>query len=1032
MESKIMNRRKFLKGLGVFGAIAVVGPAFVGPVKQIINGVWTDEVHAIGTEYQDYTAENIIFTSCQQCNAACTIKAYVTAGAAGGAYSSIVRKIAGNQYSPLNMVGYGHINYSTPVTEAVKGTGDLAKNGRGFRGARTCLKGQAGIQTAYDAHRIQQPLKRVGKRGSGVWKSISWDEAYKDILEGSKDLGTPGLKEIWAYTEEEKVMADWEKVKNGQMKKNEFEDKYKDVLINTKHPDFGPKSNQIAVMSGHRRDFIERLAIGSIGTMNYYDHGGYCGVTSVVGNTRSHDATEKQKKRMTPDYENAEMVIIWGTNPMVANRGPTTLAPQITNAIERGMRLIVIDPRYSKTAEKAHKWIPVKPGGDGALALAMCRWIIENDRFDEEYLRNPNKESAKGNGEPTWSDASFLVNVSDKKRPLLRGKDIGLNSEDYVVFENGKPMLNTKATIADLEVDTTIKGIKVKSVFSLFKEKTMEKSIKEYSEICDVTEEEIKLIAKEFTSYGKKVGIHCYRGPAMHANGYYSVRAINMLNHLVGNHDWKGGDTHMAASYKRLEGRYDLETVPNANNSWGIPITRHKVKYEKTTLFEKEGYPAKRPWYPIGGTLIHDVLPSAAEGYPYQIRALLINRTSPIVSGPRSNLQAKFLQDTKAIELVVSSDIVIGESTKYADFVLPDLSYLESWNSEDIFPIIKYKFAGIFQPVTRVVPNARPTEKIYIDLLKEMGLPGVGDHAFEDGSALHIPEDYYLKRVANIAFDQKPVPDANSEELNVFEKARKNALGKYFNIDEFKNAVKAEEWKKVVYVLNRGGRFEAEGTEYEGQWIKYRFGNQANFYDEKVASTKNSFNGKFYDGLPIVEEIRLYNGEVYTTNKPLQFINWKSRNMGTHRTEGNAWLREIKHENYLWINPKDADKRSIKSSDAIVIRSNGEQVKGIAFVTPGIKPGVVGANFSFGHTAYGSDNIKIDGQTQQSVEKYGHLPYEFDKPGHEESGYPSIRGKGFLVNALSDKDDSYFSGYLVDPIVGGPAQQDVFVEVSKA
>lgn len=1028
-----MKRRKFLKGLGTLGAIAFVGPAFVGPVKQVMGGVWkTDTEHGVGTDYQDYTAENVIFTSCMQCNTFCTIKAYVVAGSAAGPYSSIVRKIAGNQYSPMNMIPFGHINYDTPVAQAVKGTGDVAKLGRGFRGARTCLKGQAGIQTSYDAFRVQKPLRRVGERGSGVWKTVSWEEAYKEIVEGSKDLGTPGLKEIWKYAPEKPVMADWEKVKSGEMDKAAFDQKYKDVLIDTNHPDMGPKSNQISIMSGARREMILRFAGDSLGTVNYFDHGGTCGVNSVIANVRSHDP-EKPKKRMIPDFENAEFIIVWGANPLTANRGPTVFAPQITNAIDRGMKMAVIDPRFSKTAEKAHMWIPVKPGGDGALAMAMCRWIIENNRYDEVYLRNPNKKAAELDGETTWSDSAFLVNIGDKKRPFLRAKDLGLGEEEYIVIENGKPVPHTKAMNGDLEIDTAINGIKVKSVFKLFKEKVMEKAMEEYSKSCEVPVEQIVQLAREFTSHGKKVGIHSYRGPAMHANGYYSARAINMLNHLVGNHDWKGGDTAMSAKFKATEGRYDLVAVPNPNKGWGIPVTRQKSVYEKTTLFAKDGYPAKRPWYPFGNNLINDVLPSSAEGYPYKIRALIMNRTSPVVSSPRADMQRKFLKDLKVVELVISSDIVIGDSSKYADFILPDLSYLESWNADDIFPLLKYKFAGVIQPVTRVVPDARPTEQVYIDLIKALGLPGAGENAFADGSALHSPEDYYLKRIANIAYDgKKPVKDANAEEMVIFEKARKNALGKYFDINKLKSAVKPEEWPKVVYVLNRGGRFEPQGDEYQGSHIKYQWGKQVYFYDEKAAGFKSAYTGKFFEGLPFADEIRKYNGEVYKPSKPLQFINWKSRNMTTHRTESNTWLREIRSENYLWINPIDAKKRGLQTDDMVYISSSSAKVKGRVFVTPGIKPGVVGANFSFGHEAYGSQDVKIDGQVMKTAGKYGHTPFEFNKPLHEESGFAKPRGQGFSVNALTEKDDSYFEGYLVDPLAGGPAQQDVFVEVEKA
>lgn len=1026
-----MKRRGFLKGLGTLGVVAFVGPAFIGPIKQVVNGVWEDEPHGIGTDYQDYTAENVIFTCCQQCNAACTIKAYVVAGSTTGAYSSIVRKIAGNTYSPLGMVGYGHIDYDTPLQAAVKGTGDVAVAGRGFRGGRTCLKGQSGIQTVYDAYRVQQPLKRVGERGSGVWKSITWEEAYKEILEGSKDIKTTGLKDIWAYANEEEVMADWEQVQAGEMTQSVFDTKYKDVLINTNHPDFGPKANQIAFMSGSRRDFVERVVKKSLGTNNYFDHGGYCGVTGVVGNNQSHS---KQKKRMIPDYENVEFVLVWGTNPLTANRGPTTFAPQITNAIERGMKMVVIDPRYSKTAEKAHQWVPVKPGGDGALALGMCRWIIENNRYDETYLRNPNEEAASLDHEPTWSDASYLINVGDPKRPFVKAKDFGLGEDEFVVLVNGQPVIHSVAAEGDLEVNTTINGIKVKSVFTLFKERVMEMSMEQYADMSGIEVSVISQLANDFISYGKKAGIHAYRGPAMHANGYYSQRAINMLNHLIGNHDWIGGDTTLGGKYKNTEGRYDLLAVPKANSAWGIQVTRQQIAYEKTTLFAKDGYPAKRPWYQFGNNLINDVIPSAADGYPYKLRALFMNRTSPVMAGPRSHMQAKYLQDPNVFELVVSSDIVIGDSSQYADYILPDLAYLESWNTESIFPIIKYKFASIIQPVTRVVPNARSTEQVYIDLFKEMGLPGVGDKAFSDGSSLNRPEDYYLKMVANIAFDgDTPVKDADAEELAIFEKARQLALGKYFDINALKNAVTAEEWKKVVYVLNRGGRYEATGNEHDKNELhqKFKFGTLVTFYNDKMAAAKNAFTGEFYDGLPKAEIIRKYNGEPFKSSRPFQFINWKSRNMGSHRTESNTWLREIRDENYLWVNPIDAKKKRLETGDYVNITSSSSTEKARVLVVPSIRPGVIGANFSFGHTAYNKDVVKIDGKDIHAVETYTHLPFEFNRPLHEESGYARKRGQGFSVNALTEHDDSYFEGYLADRQIGGPAQQDVFVDIEK-
>jgi tetrathionate reductase subunit A len=119
-------------------------------------------------------------------------------------------------------------------------------------------QGQAGIQTAFDSYRIRKPMKRVGPRGSGEWKTISWEEAIHGIVDGDDELGTPGLEELWAYVPKDDVMADWEAVQNGEMDKSTFDERYEDALIDTDHPDLGPKANQIVDVGGFRRNFIGR------------------------------------------------------------------------------------------------------------------------------------------------------------------------------------------------------------------------------------------------------------------------------------------------------------------------------------------------------------------------------------------------------------------------------------------------------------------------------------------------------------------------------------------------------------------------------------------------------------------------------------------------------------------------------------------------------------------------------------------------------------------------------------------------------
>ncbi|MEO6143329.1 MAG: molybdopterin-dependent oxidoreductase, partial [Dermatophilaceae bacterium] len=767
-----LSRRGFVVGAAATGAVVTLA---AGPVSRAFGNPYTDPVdHGSGGDGDTYGAEDVIYSMCMQCNTFCTIKVRLT-GSGGTEATSLVRKIAGNPYSPLNSQPHDPIPYGTSLAAAVTGLGDMASESRSQSGGRICLKGQSGPQMVHDGKRITAPMKRVGPRGSGKWKTITWKQALAEILDGAPDLGTPGVRSWWAYAPKKKVMADWEQVKTKAMTKAAFAAKWGKKLIDVDHPDLGSKSNLLAVMGGDRGELIgERMVKLGLGSINVFNHGGVCGVSGVVGNALSHPTTGH--KRMYADLDNCKYLIVWGSEPMTANKGPTWLAPRISNALVDGMKLVVIDPRLSTTAQKAHRWVPVKPGADGALAFAIAGWIVDNKRYDEKYLRASGPAAAAAVGEPTWSDATHLVKVDDPKAAKLTMVDLGLAAAppepvddkpvppgERVVLVGGKPVGAAKnAAPADLDVEATVatpKGpVRVKSVFRLLRERLAERTLQEYADEAGVDATTVTEIAREFTSYGKQAAVMSYRGPAMHANGFDSIRAINVLNFLIGNHDWKGGHIAAGAKFSPLEGRYDLATVPEANKPWGIPVTREKVAYQKSSFFKK-GEPAKRRWYPFAANLIHEVLPSAAAGYPYGLKALFIHRHSPVNSSPGGERLVTILQDQKAVELVVSFDVTVGDTTAQADFVLPDLNYLERFTQESLYPNQPYRVTQLGQPTTRAFPGPRPVEAFYIDLLTAMGLPGVGKNAFPGGGSLKGPEDYWIKLAANVAYaGKKPVP----------------------------------------------------------------------------------------------------------------------------------------------------------------------------------------------------------------------------------------------------------------------------------
>lgn len=1012
------------------------------------------EAHGTGDADDSYAASDVVYTMCMNCNTYCSIKVRLSPPGDSGA-TALVRKIAGNPYSPLTTQPEGGIPYDTAPATAVAGIGNMSKDAKSRSGGLACLKGQAGPQIVHDSLRLRQPIRRVGKRGSDTWETISWDEALIDILDGNEKLGTPGLRSWWKFAPKKKVMADVALVAAGEMTQEAFEVAWADSLVDVNRPELGPKSNLFAMIGGDRMNLMgARFGLQSLGSINQFNHGGTCGMSGVIANARSHPTTGF--KRMYADIDYCKYLIVWGAEPVTANKGPTWMAPRIGRARELGMKMTVIDPRMSKTGEKADTWVPVKPGYDGDLAWGMIRWIIENERYDEKYLRATGTKAAALLGEPNFSDATHLVKIDDPKRGKLTMVDLGL-AETELDPETGKPidaesvaLVEGQVVGADAnaapaaeldyvgEIDTPGGPVKVATVFHLLKARAMEREIADYAEAAGTSTEVIATIARDFTSHGKQAAVMSYRGAAMRSNGFDTIRAIGYLNFLIGNHDWKGGAIGGQQGYSPNSGRYELIDIENPNDAWGVPITREKSKYEDSSFFMEEGYPSRRRWYQFPGNMCHEVIPSASIGYPYSLNALFLHRHSPLNSSPTGHRIAEQMDNTEAIKLIVAFDTIVGDSGAHADYVLPEPTYLERFTQETVYPSQQYAVQQLGQPTTLAFEGPRPVEWFYLELAKAMELPGVGNDGFGPGIAFNTVEDYWIKMAANVAYaGESPVPDASAEELEVFTQTREKHLGKSFDEKVWKAAVTEEEWPKVVYVLNRGGRFEEQGKDheggYEGDWLKYRYEGLCQFYDPKVAAARDSVTGEQFEGIAAIRGMSLSNNvPVPRDGLPLHFLNWKSRSQGTHRTANSAWLREVRSHNFLTMNPVDAEPRGIKTGDRVRVRSGSGQVEGIAQLTQAIRPGVVGADATMGHTHYGARSITIDGEPTKPAPGYGNESVRKSMvPGQEELGYAGSRAVGMAVNDLLADDVLLGGGGASDPIGGGASQLDTWVEVER-
>lgn len=1028
-SEKNISRRDFLKLTGVTGAAA----AFLGSLPQGQKAI----AKAMSTSETSFEAqaENQLYTVCLQCNTGCGIKVKLLDGLAA--------KIDGNPYSPWTL--WPHPAYETPIKDMATLEGGI------------CPKGQAGIQTTYDPYRIVSVLKRKPgtKRGEGQWETIPFDQAIQEVVEGGDlfDEGNvEGMRAVRALTDAElskemkaAVQKIWDE-KDAEKKKElvkEFQAEFKDhldVMIDPEHPDLGPKNNQFMFvwgrMKGGREDIVDRFVKGGVGSINMNGHTTVCqGSLYFTGKAMSAKWNEAKsswdggdKFYWQVDTANSEFVIYAGANLFDANYGPPQRTPKATDAIVNGRKFAVVDPRMSKLAAKAWKWIPIKPGGDSAMALGMIRWMLENEKHNAAYLAVANVAAQTAAGEPNYTNSSWLVKIKDgvpgkhlraselglltKQTVQKDGKDVDVYvdaagvefpGDTPVALVGGVPtpinVLNAEAApvLGDLLFSGKQGEFEVKTSLQILLESAQEYTTAEWAEIAGIKEEDILVLANEFTSHGRKAAVDIHRGPSQHTNGFYNNNAWYVLNLLIGNYDYAGGSIKLS-TYDRKGSKkgqpFPVMTMwgEEEMSAFGVDMLRTGITYEKTSLFDGT-YPTKRPWFPLASDIYQEDIPSIGDAYPYPVKILMTYMSGMPYTLPGGQKIIEILADTKKIPLYIASDILIGETSMYADYIFPDLSYLERWEFHGSHPSVPWKVENVRQPAI-FVPGwqnvkvygeeiAMSFESVFIALAEKLEMPGFGPNGFGEGIPYIRPEDLYLKQVADIAFGDKEdgsdsVPEADDEEMRIFLEARRHLPKSVFDADKWKAAVGGDEslWRKTVYVLNRGGRYQNFEKAYKGNLVANKYGRLVNLYQEKTATSINTMTGKPYVGYTkyIPPALSTIGEEIPHDGYDLHMITFKPMPIAKSRGISNYWALAVMPEGYLLINSQDARKLGIKDGDMVRVSSssnpkgeydlqNGKKhpMVGKAKVTEGIRPGVVAFPFSFGHWSSGAQDVEIDG-----------------------------------------------------------------------
>jgi len=353
---------------------------------------------------------------------------------------------------------------------------------------RGCQKGACFSERMYDPARVKWPLKRSGERGSGKWQRISWEQALDEIADSMIDT----------IVEEGSDRVIW---------------------------DLGPGislGTQIAGQ-GRLRVLLDSTALD---------------MNSEIGDAHRGAAETFGKivfERSGDDYFFSDLILIWGGNP-IATQIPN--AHFLTEARYHGAQLVCIAPDVSPSSIHADLWIPVKPGGDAALGLAIANVLIEGDLYDAAFVREQ-------------TDLPLLVREDTHR--FLRESDLEAGGDEDVLYLHDArrgvaPAPRRKLALDGLEpslegrFEVTLhdgKQVAVRPVFALLRERVAAYTPELASAMCGTPAPAIRELARRIAE-AKSAAMVTTSNIAKYYHGNLMERAQALVFALTGNYGKKG------------------------------------------------------------------------------------------------------------------------------------------------------------------------------------------------------------------------------------------------------------------------------------------------------------------------------------------------------------------------------------------------------------------------------------------------------------------------------------------------------------
>jgi sulfite dehydrogenase (quinone) subunit SoeA len=791
-----------------------------------------------------------------------------------------------------------------------------------------CAKGSAGIMKQRSPAKLRKPLRRKpgAVRGHGDFEEIEWDEALAIVEARLREIRASDPRKLAFFTGRDQMQA------------------------------------------------LTGLWAQQFGTPNWAAHGGFCSVNMAAAGLYSIGFSFWEFG--APDWDRAKYFVLWG---VAEDHSSNPIKIGLDKLKRRGAKFVSINPIRTGYSAIADEWIPVRPGTDGLLALAIVHVLLRDGAIDYEFLARYTNAPWLVIDAPGTSGHGLFARDGEQ-RPLIYDERRGMAAPGDAQA--------TPALFGSFVLDG---GRSAKTVLTLAAERYLgdEYSPQAVAERCGVPASTIERLAREMAHVafretielpiawtdawgrrhdkvvGRPVAMYAMRGISAHSNGFQTCRALHLVQMLLGALDGPGNFRARAPYPKPIPPQQLPATAcapgtPLARAPLGFPMSPDDLAVDDdgTPLRIDKAYSWEAPLAAHG--LMHMVIGNAVTGDPYPIDTLLLFMANMAwnsamnTGATRDMLAARDADGRYRIPFVVVVDAFESETVAFADLVLPDTTYLERYDAISLLdrPISEPDAPAdaIRHPIVPLDRDVRPWQDVLVELASRLKFPAFTN---PDGSRKFADyRDFIVRfeRAPGIGFlagwrgAQGDEPFVGSPNPNQWEAYRKHhAFFAYHLPDPLKwHRYANREYLEFAEDAGFIGRAEPIVMQIWSEPLqKFRLAGQGLYAGRRPADPRDRERlATYFDPLPFwyppleaeATDCARYPLSALTQRPMMMYHSWDSQN---------AWLRQIIAENALYVNVRTAHDAGLRDGDWAWLESPHGKLRCRIRTMEGVEPGTV-------------------------------------------------------------------------------------------